>query len=295
MKNIILKLYGSYLNMLAAIAPRTAARRGFLLFCKPFRTPITQKQRQFLDGAHKFEIQHEGENVQGYRWGNGDKRILFLHGWQSHSYRWKPYVEALDKANFTIYALDAPGHGLSTGDFLSVPVYSNLIQNFVTASGPFDSVIGHSLGGFSMLYSMYESPKLEVDKLILLAPPGEANDFIDVFRNTLGLSAKTVGLVTDYFSRKYGVGPEYFSTTRFSGNIQAKGLIIHDEDDAEAPHVYSIRLQKSWGNSHLVSSKGFGHNLRSATIVKEVVQFITAPSSFDKVSGPALSSPLEKL
>ena len=274
MKTLIVRLYGLYLNLLAIFFPAKAAEKGFILFCRPFRLPISQKQKEFFNSADKFSLKLDDETIQGYRWGRGSKNVLFLHGWQSHTYRWKAYVEALPKDEYTIYALDAPGHGLSSGSFLSVPLYSNLIDSFIRDHGPFHAVIGHSLGGFSLLYTLYKFPLLEVNKVILLAPPGEASDFISVFEKTLRLNKRTLQLVLDHFGERYSVTPEYFSTLRFAGSLKAKGLIIHDEEDLEAPHHYSIPLQRAWEKSKLISTKGFGHNLRSKTVVDEVVRFV---------------------
>jgi hypothetical protein len=85
MTKLITRLIGIYLNLLAWIAPRSAAERGFLLFCRPFRSPITEKQKEFFNTADKFVMTFEGVNIQCYKWGRGDKKILFLHGWKSHT------------------------------------------------------------------------------------------------------------------------------------------------------------------------------------------------------------------
>ncbi|HEY0741147.1 MAG TPA: alpha/beta hydrolase [Chryseosolibacter sp.] len=275
MKNLIIRLYGVYMNLLAVVAPSKAAEKGFLLFCKPFRVGITPKQKQFFNSAEKFTIKHEGEIIQGYRWGKGEQKILFLHGWQSHTYRWKAYIEALqNEGDYTIFALDAPGHGLSSGNFLSVPLYSSLIENFIRENGPIHTVVGHSLGGFSLLHTFHKYPLLQVNQLILLAPPGEASDFISVFRKSLRLNDRTMDLILDHFASRYDVTPDYFSTSRFIKSVNVRGLIIHDEEDAEAPYRYSVPLHKSWERSRLVTTKGFGHNLRSASVVKDVIDFI---------------------
>jgi pimeloyl-ACP methyl ester carboxylesterase len=284
MKALMIKMIGLYLNVLAYLSPATAGRKGFMLFCRPFRLTITQKQREFFNSADKFMLEIEGHSVQGYQWGRGPRKILFLHGWQSHTYRWKAYIEALSKDEYTIYALDAPGHGLSGGDFLSVPLYSTLIENFIREKDGVHSVVAHSLGGFSLLYTFHRFPLLPINNIILMAPPGEASDFITVFKDTLGISERALQLVIDYFAAQYDVTPEYFSTTKFASSVNVRGLIIHDEDDAEAPYRYSIPLQQTWEKSRLVTTKGFGHNLRSATVVKEVVEFIR-----ESVPQPALS------
>ena len=269
-------MLGLYLDTLSYVSPSRAAEKGFNLFCRPFRVPTNDKQRAFFNSAHKFTIDHEGFEVQGYRWGNGPRKILFLHGWQSHTYRWKPYVEALSANDYTVYSLDAPGHGLSSGNFLSVPLYSSLIEKFISQHNDVHAVIGHSLGGFSLLYSFYRQP-LPVDRMILLAPPGEAGDFIAAFKKTLGVSDRTVKLVVENFARRYQVTPDFFSSRRFAEKVNVKGLIIHDEDDQEAPYHYSLPLREIWKQSRLVTTKGYGHNLKSASVVKEVVEFIQEP------------------
>ena len=277
MKTLVIKILGLYLEILAFILPATAARKGFLLFCRPFRIPANPKQQAFFNTAAQFHLDHEGYRVQGYRWGNGPRKILFLHGWQSHTYRWKAYIDALPKDEYTAYSLDAPGHGLSSGNFLTVPLYSSLIEKFINQHPDVHTVVGHSLGGFSLLYTYYRIPELPVDRIILLAPPGEASDFISVFQKTLGLSNRTVKLVTEHFASRYQVTPEFFSTLKFADRLNVKGLIIHDEDDSEAPYHYSIPLQKSWKKSRLVTTKGLGHNLKSSTVVKDVLEFIQEP------------------
>ncbi len=277
MKKLMIRMTGLYLEGLAWVAPRYAAKKGFFLFCRPFRVAANKKQLAFFHTATQFQIEHEGYTVQGYRWGNGKKKILFLHGWQSHTYRWKPYIDALSKDEYTIYSLDAPGHGLSSGNFLTVPLYSTLVENFMRQHSHVHTVIGHSLGSFSLLYTFYRSPILPVDRIILLSPPGEADDFISVFQKTLRLSDRTKQLVVNYFAERYNVKPDFFSARRFARELKVKGMIIHDQEDRETPYEYSAILNKVWQESILVTTKGLGHNLKSPSVVKEVVSFIQDP------------------
>lgn len=270
-------MLGAYLDTLAIVSPSRAAQKGFLLFCRPFRVPTSDKQRAFFNSADKLNLEHEGYSIQGYRWGHGPKKILFLHGWQSHTYRWKAYVQALPKDQYSIYSLDAPGHGQSSGNFLSVPLYSSLIAQFIRQHGDVHTVVGHSLGGFSLLYTLYLEPLLPIDRVVLLAPPGEASEFISAFQRTLGVSDRTVKLVIEQFAQRYQVTPEFFSARRFAEKVKVKGLIIHDKDDREAPYHHVLPLAQAWEHSRLITTKGFGHNLKSTTVVKEVVDFIADP------------------
>jgi hypothetical protein len=289
MTTLLVRMFGLYLNLLGFISPRVAGHKGFLLFCRPFRLAITQKQKEFFNTADRFTVNLDAVSIQGYRWGRGPKKVLFLHGWQSHTYRWKAYIEALPKDDYTIYALDAPGHGLSGGNFLSVPLYSSLIEKFIREQGPFHSLIAHSLGGFTLLYTLYRLPLLSVGKIILMAPPGEAKDFISVFQKTLGISDRTLRFIIDHFVSRYDVPPEYFSTTKFAASINVKGLIIHDEEDQEAPYHYTVPLHQAWEKSKLISTKGFGHNLRSASVVKHVVDFVEDQSKHEPVYSESIN------
>lgn len=268
---------GLYLDMLAFLSPSRAGALGFRLFCRPFRPPLRSNQLAFLETAERSTLTIEGTSVQLYKWGSGEKKVLFLHGWQSHTYRWRSYIEALPPEEYTLYSLDAPGHGLSSGNFLSVPLYSDLIHKAVQELGAFHAVVGHSLGAFSLLYTFYRFPLLPVARVILLAPPGEATDFVNVFKQTLGISRRTLAHIEQQFVDRYQTGPDFFSSARFSGSLNVPGLIIHDEEDREAPYHYSLRMNRIWKKSRLVTTNGLGHNLRSSAVVREVTAFIARP------------------
>ncbi len=274
MKALITKTLGLYLNTLALVAPSKAGEKGFKLFCRPFRTQLNDKQKDFLHSAHKFAIEHDGLKIQGYKWGRGEKKILFLHGWQSHTYRWKQYIEDLSFDEYTIYSVDAPGHGLSDGNFLSVPVYSSLIQNVVVQLGELDAIVAHSIGGFSVLHALHVYPLLSVRKLILMAPPGEAVDFFTFYQQTLSLSGRAMRAILGHFENIYGVRPDYFSTISFARSLAIPTLIVHDKLDDEAPWHYSAKIGEINRKVSLHSTEGLGHNLRSAEVVKVVSGFV---------------------
>lgn len=274
MKTLITKSLGLYLNTLAFVSPMKAGEKGFKLFCRPFRTPLNEKQKSFLHSAERFTIEHDGLKIQGYKWGRGEKKILFLHGWQSHTYRWKQYIEDLSLDEYTIYSVDAPGHGLSEGNFLSVPVYSALIQNLIIQLGELEAIVSHSIGSFSVLHALHVYPLLSVRKLILMAPPGEAVDFFTFYQQTLSLSDRAMRVILDHFENIYGVKPSYFSTASFSQSLNIPTLIIHDKLDDEAPYHYSEKIGQLNRKVSLHLTEGLGHNLRSADVVKVVSEFV---------------------
>ncbi|MEQ8425360.1 MAG: alpha/beta hydrolase, partial [Cyclobacteriaceae bacterium] len=97
--------------------------------------PVKPHHKQFLETAKLFSFDSAGVELQGYRWGRGEKKITFFHGWQSHTYRWKKYIQTFSQDEYTIYAFDAPAHGLSNGKLANIPIYSDAIRNFLEHIG----------------------------------------------------------------------------------------------------------------------------------------------------------------
>src|SRR5258706_2811840 len=274
MKKIITRLMGTYLNVLALVAPRAAGRRGFYLFCTPSAQPVKSHHLKFFDTAEKSSFEHEGRTVQAYRWGNGPNKILFLHGWQSHSFRWKNYIESFSKEDFTLYALDAPAHGLSGGKYINLPLYGRVIEHFLLRVHPVHAVIGHSFGGLASLYTLYNNPLLPVERLVIMGTPGEAEDFIQFYRRMLGLSSRAMRVITGYFEKTLHHPPSFFSAVSFAKAVTVPGLIIHDEKDDEAPYRYALRIHAAWATSRLITTSRLGHNLKSAQLIEKVMDFL---------------------
>jgi pimeloyl-ACP methyl ester carboxylesterase len=274
MNTLFLRLTGAYLNTLARIAPAKAATQALNLFCYPVRPRMKARHKAFLDGAEKFRFSHGSTGLQGYRWGRGKRKVLFLHGWQSTTFRWRPYVQQLLGKDTTLLAFDAPGHGLSDGSFLSVPLYSEVIDRFIGEHGEMDAVVSHSIGSFSVLHALYENPSLPVNRLVLLAPPGEAADFVTHFRNQLNLSSHATDLAIREFEKMFGVPVNYYSTTRFAAHITKPGLIIHDQHDEQTPIDYARAINNVWKSSKLIETSGLGHNLRSPEVAHMVCDYL---------------------
>ncbi len=274
MKTILARLMGLYLNVLALIAPKAAGRKGFYLFSSPFSTKVLDHHRKFLDTAEKSTFLCNGDTIRVYRWGTGEKKILFLHGWQSHSFRWKNYIEALPHDQYTVYALDAPGHGLSGGKHMNIPIYSDVIETFLYLVQPVDTIVSHSIGSFASLYTLYRINNLDVKKLVITGCPGEANDYVVRYTRMLGLTKRTARIVLDAFERITHHSPTYFSSVRFAKETRIPTLIIHDANDDEAPYHYIPHIHRTLKNSRLITTSGLGHNLRSPDVVRHVVDFV---------------------
>lgn len=276
MERLIIKSLGAWLNVLAILDPSRAARTGFKIFSHPRRQPVTRKHLAFFKSARQTEIQFQGVRIQVYRWGNGDRSVLFLHGWQSHTYRWKRYIETFRDAGYTVYAFDAPGHGQSGGNTTTVPLYADTLKAFVENYARPDAVIAHSMGTFASFYAFYRYPEIMPRTLVTLAAPGEATEFLDHYQRQLSLTNRMREILVEHFKKLFNAPPEFFSAPFFAKNLTIPGLLIHDEEDKETLVKHSRRIHDAWHGSQLLVTHGLGHNLKSHEVVDHVFEFANA-------------------
>lgn len=273
MQKVIVYLLSNYLRLVNSISPRLGGKHAFLLFCYPFPLKFKKYQSDFLKTSHFSFLDFEGKRIAQYKWGSGEKVILCLHGWQSNSFRWKKYVEVLDKKKYTMICLDAPAHGRSDGVLFNVPMYARLIQQFLEQN-KVDSILSHSLGAFSTMYLLSNYPLLSPPKVIALGTPSYADSFIDEFIRVLNLSSKTRRNLVTYFTNYSGLKTNDFDSKLFAKNQKSFGLIVHDINDKEAPFEYAKEMAKIWPKSRFLGTEGFGHKLRDDSVVQEVIKFI---------------------
>ncbi|MDF1696083.1 MAG: alpha/beta hydrolase [Saprospiraceae bacterium] len=278
MKNILLKLISIYLNTINRLSNSIGGRHAFFIFCYPFKAKITKRQQAFLDTAHQFKLPLDNFEIQCYRWGNGPKNILFVHGWQSNTYRWKKYIDSLPKDQFTIYSFDAPGHGNSGSRIGNVPLFEKAIQKIMDHIGKAESIISHSIGSFSSLYYIHQHPQLQPKKLVTLATPDSIDDFLEYYFHTLKLSHTTIKNFKTYFEKYTQKDSSFFRLENLVQSNRSSGLIIHDEEDKAVTVEYSKKLHSLWPYSKLVITNGLGHKLKNENIVQMVNRFVSAPT-----------------
>jgi len=266
---------GFYFNVVSWVFPKKIAEKAFLLFCTPRKGKVIQGQKGFLEDAKDLILEQEGIRIQTYRWKGTGPTVLLMHGWESNSFRWRNFIPRLQKENYNVIGMDAPAHGNSSGDILNLPLYSSNAQKVINTYNP-KYVIGHSLGGMAILYSLYkhDTKNKEIEKIVTLGSPSELSDFMRQYKNILGLSKRMMRLMENYFTKTFGFKFADFSSPRFAKNISQKGLLIHDELDTVAPYWSSKQVHASWQNSKLIATKGLGHSLHQDKVREEIMTFL---------------------
>lgn len=274
MHPLVPRTVGATLNGLAHVAPALTGRVGFRLFCQVLAPPLPAHHRSFLESARAFTMSDRGDRIQGYRWGQGPRRILLVHGWASNAYFWRRLIGTLSPDEFTVVAYDLPAHGLSGGRWLHLPRSGGVLARVLAEQGPFEAVVGHSFGAFSSLYVLGQQPPGSVERVVVLACPGRVSDFMQYYQGLLGLHPRTMRLIDARCEQLLGQPVGWFNAADFARGLALPGLIVHDRADAEAPFAHAERMAAGWPRAHFVPTEGLGHNLRSEALVAALADYL---------------------
>jgi pimeloyl-ACP methyl ester carboxylesterase len=277
MKNILKKImplaYGQYYNLLSLFSPKLTAEKAFRLFATVRKGQILPNQIDYLQSA-KYELlpirQHE---IQTYRWPGNNDTVLLVHGWESNAFRWRNLIEKLQSQGYDVIAFDAPGHGYSSGKILYLPLSEEILENLIEKYKPV-TLIGHSMGGMTILYNQYRHPKSPIEKIVTIASPSEFQDIMKHFQNIVKFNNRVMRDLDDYIHDRFGFRIHEFSTSDFVRKNTKKGLLLHDKFDAITPYHASIKVQANWKNSRLISTEGLGHSMHQEAVNDQILDFL---------------------
>lgn len=271
---LLLQTIRTTLNSLSYLAPKLAGHWAFVLFCTPRAGRPEDMDTSILETAEQQTVTLAGQTTQLYHWPGTGKRIFLLHGWESNSARWKPFLPLFQEQNFDIWALDAPGHGYSTGKRFTVPLYAQVVNEALEMHPP-QALVGHSAGGMaSVLYLSKYQPDF-VEELVLLATPSELIELVDLYRKALGLSHRLIRQMGQVFEKRFAYPIDSFSIQQMAKKLNLPGLIIHDLQDDIAPFEDAKAIHRNWPRAKLITTEGFGHSLFASDVIEEVARYLS--------------------
>ncbi len=225
--------------------------------------------RSLLDRAQRYTVQHDGLDVQCYRWsatGVSRGRMLLCHGWEGYALNFALLIEQALQAGYEVHAFDHLAHGGSQGEISGLPValatLLTVAAHVQKASGPIDVLVGHSLGGAAASWAV-ANRQIAVKRLVLLAP------FYDTLKLS-GLWAKA-HLLSDEVRAALQEGLERSSGKRFSDFMpdalaplyqqipHTQVLIVHDRADKITAFKHSASMAAQSPTIGLHEAKQLGH------------------------------------
>lgn len=267
------KLIGSGINGIGLVDSDRAVTIALDIFRSPRRGKVESYQKKFLKKFTKKQLSFDGMDVATYDNNKTGKKILFCHGWESNSYRWRKLYKRLADTDHNVIFLDAPAHGASGSTKFDGKIYAGFINAALEHYKP-EIIIGHSVGAYSAIYALYEYDTPSIRKAVILASPDKLTDISERYFNMIGLSNRLRRKYIDKVETMFGQPAEYFSAADFAKGVKLPAMIIHDKEDTVNLYYEAEEINKSWSHSKLISTEGLGHSLQDESVYQLILDYI---------------------
>ena len=271
---LLTKTIGLYLNLLGLLSPKKATELAYQLFSHPRTGRLSAVALpEILKQTQTETLSLDGHSFPAYTWPGDENVVLLVHGWESNASRWEQMIPYLQQSGYTIIAIDAPAHGLSSGKEFNVPQYAEFIHAAVKRFNP-KFLIGHSIGGAACVYyqAKYQNPK--IDKMVLLGAPTDLKTLIRNFAVLLSLNATIIAALEHHFIAKFKFRLEEFTGKAFGSQLHLKGIVAHDTDDQVVAFEEGKNIAGSWKNATFIETKGLGHSMHDAVLYEKITAFL---------------------
>jgi len=216
--------------------------------------------------------------VRTYRWGDGARPVLLLHGWESRGARFAPLVERLLDEGYSPVCFDSPGHGDSEGDSATILDYVAISEALQQRHGDFEAIVGHSFGVLCGFLALGEGVRARC--AVAISGVSEFRYLLDSFSAELRLSEATKralrGRIEQFFAPLDDIWMR-FSVARSAADLHQPVLLIHDEDDRMVSPGQALRTAAHFGTqAELMLTAGLGHNriLGDRLVIDRISSFI---------------------
>lgn len=262
------------------VAPAWLEEKAFRAWGHPQRRP--GRWGELEASARKFVIDTAGGDAAAWEWnvGGAEGTALLVHGWSGNAAQLRAFVEPLTRRGFHVVAVDVPAHGSSPGEFMTLPIFANVVLSLGRRLMP-RLIVAHSFGATATVTALGQG--LQVERVALLAPPVEMPPYLRHFANLVGLSPKMQDRLLARVARYLGHPLEEMDLRRVAPRLgRTQALVLHDRADDVSPFKGSRELAEVWPGATFVETFGYGHDgvRRVQSVVDTVTEFCvlgTAP------------------
>ncbi|WP_217189171.1 alpha/beta hydrolase [Streptomyces buecherae] len=256
-------------------------QRLFDLFRRPQgRSRPRPGERAAMEGARWGRLTVGDTAVVTYRWGDGARPVLLVHGWESRASRYAKVVTRLLELGYSPLAFDAPGHGESDGDSTTLTEYRDAIGQLHEAHGPFEAVVAHSFGVTASFLALRDGVRAR--RVVAISSVPDFGYVVDAFCAHTGLTPRLRDELRHRIERDLYPG-EADPWARFSvltgvADPRPPLLLVHDEDDEAVGPEQARRIAAAYGErARTLTTRRFGHRriLGSPQLVAAVGDFVS--------------------
>ncbi|RED98023.1 alpha/beta hydrolase [Marinoscillum furvescens] len=256
------------------VSPKKTSEIVWHHFTKPGKVRFTQPQEELLKKASISYSKYRGHKITTYRWGEQGPKVLMCHGWRSKMADFRRMIEALVAAGYVVEGLDMTAHGKSEGKHSALPEFRYLLKNHYVENGPYQAMIGYSLGGLaSGIVASELSNDLKPQQLFMISAPPYVRYFFKDVIDELGYRNEVFEEMCKLVEKDYHEPIDYFDLRQKAKELKdTKIHLIYDENDQTVPFERGLELYKHYPRAQFVHTKGLGHYKIIA--YQEVIEYI---------------------
>ena len=246
-----------------------------LWFASP-KHPEPQREKAWREQARFMSIPHPDGPIATYLWGDGNNRVLLIHGWSGRGPQLGAFVEPLLAKGYAVVAFDAPGHGRTPGKTSSIFRMTEALLAVVKHTGPVEAVITHSFGAMVLAYAIKHAG-FHTRRAVCISSPTTPLFLVDRFCTVMQVDDKARQAFKGCIQRRFGEDVfDRLSADKNMAGSKLPALVIHDRDDHDVPYTLGQQLADIWPGAEFYLSEGLGHRrvLRNRKLVNKVVEFI---------------------
>jgi len=275
-----------------ALGSRLMPHRTLDRAAKLFSTPYASSHRRALAAQpdadmRRGEIFLHGQRIVTYTWGDPSSQpyVLLVHGWSSFGLRYLPWIPHLRALGYAVIAFDQPGHGLSDGQYCTLPKFVETTNEIGRCFGVAALAVGHSLGAAALV--MAQDHQWRAQRMILLAPVADMVAATDRFIEMVQLGSHLRQPFFAWHEQQTGVHPQDLQTHRHLSALGQPGLIVHDLGDEDVPWEEGERCASHWSSARLLSTQGLGHHrvVDAPEVINASLAFVRGENVGDRVIG----------
>ncbi len=204
--------------------------------------------------------------------------VLLVHGWGGHAGQMRDLAAAVSARGLRPVLLEMPAHGRSRGGTSNLPQFARAIDYVVARlrqqGHEVRAVVAHSLAANALAHSAGRG--LDVDRLVLLAPPASPYEYTRLFAHVFGLRESTRAALQHRVEAREGILMRQFEPAATGPRVHGATLVVHDREDRTNPFADGVAFSQAIAGARLLETAGLGHTrlLKAPLVLDAVVSHV---------------------
>ena len=245
--------------LFATLFPNFFVQKAFNYLVSPMQFKVRPKEKIILEKAQKSRMSFNDFEIQLYQWGNGNKKILLVHGWEGHAGNFAAIIERLLQEDYTVLSFDGPSHGASSRGKTSSFEFTDLVATLIRKYQP-TQLISHSFGSVASIIALGKNPDLKIERYIGITVPNKFRERLEEIASYLGLPYKVVSRLIIKIEAEHPIKVDEINVEDYAQKSSVeKALLLHDTNDRVLPVEKSREVARKWPAASLTEVTETGH------------------------------------